>query len=281
MRSRRVSASTREIVRKTTIAGVALLLVGVPLWLTVVTSMKPYADAVNLNLSFPRRWAVTGNYGTVLHDGHVWRGLENTLFVVCFAIVLTLFLGSLAAWNFGRGKTRSVRFAYYCAIAGLLLPPAVVTSVLWYQRLHLYGSRFGLVAFYVGAFLPLAIFLMTGFVKTIPVELEEAALMDGCSSIAIYWYIVLPLLRPALASTFIVMLILIWNDLFAAFFLLPHSNQQTLALGLFSFVSGLLYRTNWNLIMADVVVVSLPLLLIYIAAQRWLISGLTRGSVNR
>jgi raffinose/stachyose/melibiose transport system permease protein len=276
-----LSQHLRQPLRKGVLVVVAILMVGVPLWLTAVTSMKPYVEAVNLNLSLPTEWAIGANYGTVIENGHFLRGLENTVFVVSLAIAITLWFGSMAAWIFGRAKTLPVRLMYYGAITGLLLPPAVVTSVLWFQRLDLFGSRFALVAFYVGAFLPLAIFLMTGFVKTIPVEIEEAALMDGCSSIGMYRHIVLPMLRPALASTFVVMLILTWNDLFYPFFLLAHTDQQTLALGLFNFVSGQLYRTNWNLIMADVVVVSLPLLLVYAAAQRWLISGLTSGSVNR
>lgn len=276
-----VSSTFRELFRKSTLIAVAILMVGIPLWLTLVTSAKPYAEAVSLSLTLPNQWAIQSNYSSVIQEGYFLRGLQNTVLIVSLAIALTLLLGSMAAWIFGRAKTLPVRLAYYGAIVGLLLPPAVVTSVLWLQRLGLFGSRFALVAFYVGAFLPLAIFLMTGFVKTIPVEIEEAALMDGCSSVGIYRHVVLPLLRPAIASTFIVMLILTWNDLFYPFFLLAHTDQQTLALGLFNFVSGQLYRTNWNLIMADVVVVSLPLLLIYVATQRWLISGLTRGAVNR
>jgi raffinose/stachyose/melibiose transport system permease protein len=259
-------------------AGCTVLL---PLWILLVNSAKTQGDASHLGLGLPKTWKLVDNYSTVLHQGAVLHGLANTLIVTVPATLGTLVLGSFAAWIFARGRSRTLAWLYYVSIVGILVPPTIIGSVLVLKWIGLLGSYLGLILFYIGTFLSFAIFFITGFIKTIPYELEEAARIDGAGPFRIYRKIILPLLGPVLATMFIVCLLFMWNDFFYPFYILTHPDQRTLMLGLYNFVSGDLYEIRWNLAFADVVIVSLPLVLVYFVAQRRVLSGLMSGAVTK
>jgi len=259
---------------------VFLIVVAAPLWLVVVNSMKPLAEARHPTFALPETVRLVENYGIVLQEGEALRGFINSCLVTFPAIALLLFFGSMAAWVFARTTDRRVKALYYVAISGVILPAAVVTTVKVLQILGIQGTQLGLVLFYSGASMAIAIFIITGFVKNIPVELDDAARIDGASAFRTFLAVILPLLQPVLASTMIVLLLGLWNDFFWPFFLLRGPEQQTLPLGLFTFVSNNRYQLNWHLIFADVVVVSLPLLIFYIVLQRRIVAGLTGGALK-
>jgi raffinose/stachyose/melibiose transport system permease protein len=259
----------------------ALATVLIPLWIVLVNSAKPLGEANELGLGLPGSWEIGPNYSTVFHDGDFLRGLMNTLIVTIPALLGMLVFGSFAAWIFARGKSRTIRGLYYLSIVGILVPPAIVGSVLVLRWYGVGGSRLGLVFFYMGIFLSFAIFFITGFIKTIPYELEESARIDGASPVRIFRRIILPLLTPILATTFVVLLLFMWNDFIYPFYILSSSSQRTLTLGLYNFVSGYQYEVKWNLVFADVVLVSLPLVVVYFLAQRRVMSGLMGGAVNK
>ncbi|SEG88676.1 raffinose/stachyose/melibiose transport system permease protein [Nonomuraea solani] len=269
-----------NLLRQAALWTYAAVSVGVPLWLVLVTAAKPYAEAQRLSLAPPRTWHVAENLETIFADGAAVRGFVNSCLVTVPALALLLFFGAMAAWVFGRARQRGLRALYYLAISGILLPPAIVTTLQVLKAAGLDGSRLGAVLFYAGVHMSLAIFLMTGFVRGIPYEMEEAARLDGCSTLGVFLRIVLPSLRPVLLTAGVFLALQIWNDFFYAFFLLHGSERQTLPLGLFGFVSGNLYRTNWQLIFADVIVVSLPLVAVYLVAQKRIVSGLLSGAVK-
>lgn len=253
----------------------------VPLWMIIVNSFKPLGEASHPNLRLPTEWVAGANYSTVINEGQALTGLKNTVLITVPAILLIVLLGALASWVFARSKQRGITALYFVAISGILLPPAIVTTVLVLKQLGIYGGLLGVAVFYVGVYLSFAIFFLTGFVKTVPLELEEAARIEGCGPLATFWYAVFPLLRPAIASTTVVILLAVWNDFFYPFFLIDSDEKNTLTLGLYAFVSGYQYEIRWNLVFADVVVVSLPLVVVYVLAQRHIVAGLTGGAVNR
>lgn len=272
--------SRRAMARSAVAVALTILLVALPLWLLVVNSFKDLAEAADLTLGLPEHWKIRENYGTVIHQGNAIRGLRNSLLVVVPSVGLCVVLGALAGWVFARTTLAAVKTVYYVVIAGLIVPGSIVTSVLWMQKYHLYGTRLGMIAFYVGVFLPLSIFLVAGFVKTIPLEIEEAARIDGSGRLGTFMRIVFPLLVPILATLTVLLSVAAWNDFFSPLFMLPHSDQATLPLGLYAFAASSQWQLRWNLILADVVLVSMPLVLVYLVAQRWIISGLTAGSIR-
>ena len=258
----------------------ALVFVGIPLWLVLVTSAKPQAEAIKPNLALPQHWQPGTNYRTSFDEGQMLRGFLNSTLVVVPSVILVLLLGAGAAWVFARRSGRLVSAAYALTISGLLLPPAVITIVMELRQLGIANTRPGMIAVYTGMYLSTSIFFMTGFIRTLPYELEEAARIDGAGSFTVFRRIVLPLLRPVIATATIMVMLFAWSDVFYAFFVLGGGPDATLPLGLYQVASAALYLNNWHLIFAYVALMSLPMVAVFVIAQRRIISGITSGAVK-
>jgi raffinose/stachyose/melibiose transport system permease protein len=275
---------TRPVIAKSIryalLSAAAFVLIGIPFWMILINSAKPFQEAQNPGFGLPHHWALISNFREVIDQGAAGTGLLNSIAITGSTVALVLLLGSMAAWVFARSQSRTVRTLFYLSIVGILIPTPVITSVYLDAQLGISGSRTSLVGGYSGVYLSLAIFLITGFVRTIPRELEEAAQIDGASRLRIFWQIIFPLLRPVLFAAGVVLWVYVWNDFFFAFFLLDGSSKQTLPLGLFSVVSSNSHSTNWNYVFADVIVVSLPLVLVFVVGQRRILAGVMAGGVK-
>lgn len=280
MTSARRARRTRSVALDSALWLAVVLLIGMPFYLALVTASKTGEQAKLVSLDLPQPFVLWENLTRVVTDGNGVGGLLNSVFITVPAIVLTLLFGAMAAWVFARGKTRSVQALYYLAVAGILLPPSIITTIRVLQATGLYGGPVGLILFYCGAYMGIAIFLMTGFVKAIPYSLEEAAQLDGAGTLRVFWHIIVPSLRPVLLTSGVFLALGIWNDFFYAYFLLPDPANATLPLGLFNFASANQYELNWNLIFAHAVFTSLPLLILFMFAQRRIISGFLGGGVK-
>lgn len=256
----------------------AVVTVGVPLWLLVMNSFKSESEAAFLSLGLPSEWRIVDNYSTIIDKAHVARGLLNNLIVIAPSIFLILLLAPLAAWPLARHSSRSSRFWYTAAIAGIFFPPSMVPILLTERALHIDGSYLGLVLYYVGAHMPFAVFMVTGFIKAIPRELEEAARLDGAGIWETYVTILLPLLRPILATVFVLLIFGMWNDFYSPIFLLRGQDQQTLVLSLYDVAQQDIRLVRYNLVFAFIVLLALPLLGVMIAMYRQLTEGLTHGA---
>jgi len=274
------SRGWRRLVHPVVVVGLLLFALGVPLWLVVVTSGKSRGDALSPSLALPKHgWHFGANYSKVFTDGRVWSAFVGSVSIVVPSVVLLLLFGAMAAWVFARRRGFAVSMLYAVAISGIVLPPAVITLVLLLRQLGLAGTLTGMVLVYTGIYMSTAIFFITGFIRTIPPQLEEAARVDGAGPVRIFFTIVVPLLRPVLATATILICLYIWNDVFYAFFVIG-GRKDTLPLNLFQVASAGLYLNNWHLIFAYVVLMSVPLLVAFAVAQRRIISGITGGAVK-
>lgn len=256
-----------------------VLLIGLPLWIVVVTAGKTQGEALDPDLSLPTTWQYAENFAAVWEQGRVPAAFFGSLLVMVPAVVGVLALGSLASWVLARRSSRLMAVLYALAISGIVLPPAVVTVVLLLRQLGLAGTAVGMIGVYMGMYLSTVIFFVTGFIRTIPLELEEAARVDGAGPLRVFGRIILPLLAPVLSTATILICLYVWNDVFYAFFVVG-GRLDTLPLNLFQVASAGLYLENWHLIFAYVVLMSLPLLVVFIVAQRKIISGITSGAVK-
>ena len=195
------------------------------------------------------------------------------------AVVIVLVCGSMASWILARRTSRVGSFVYALCISGIVLPPAVVTIVLLLRQLGLAGTAIGMICAYAGMYMSTVIFFVTGFVRTIPVELEEAARIDGAGPFRVFLRVILPLLTPTLATATILICLYIWNDVFYALFVVG-GRLDTLPLNLYQVASSGLYLQNWHLIFAYIILMSLPLLITFVVLQRKIISGITSGAVK-
>ncbi|WIJ45599.1 carbohydrate ABC transporter permease [Curtobacterium citreum] len=254
-------------------------LLGVPFWMVVVTAGKDQAEALNPNLSLPSHWQLLQNFGTVLTQGRMVPAFLGSMLVMVPSVLGVLVLGAMASWVLARRKGRLVSIVYALGISGIVLPPAVVTIVLLLRQLGLAGTAVGMIGVYMGMYLSTVIFFVTGFVRTIPAELEEAARVDGAGPVRVFVRIILPLLGPTLATATILICLYIWNDVFYALFVVG-GRLDTLPLNLYQVASSGLYLQNWHLIFAYIILMSLPLLVTFVVMQRKIIAGITSGAVK-
>jgi len=257
---------------------VVLVWIGGPLWTIVVNSFKTERDAALLNLSLPDEWAAAENYATVLKEGRLASGFINSLLYSGGSILIILIAGSLAAWVLARSRAPWSQPLYYLAISGVFVPPAIVTTILVMKLLGIYGQQLSIILFYAAIYLPVSVFLLTGFVRGIPFEIEEAARVDGVGPMRLYGQIILPLLRPGLITCFVLLFLVTWNDFIYPFFFLSKTAQWPITVGLYNFASGQQFTVRWNLVFAHVVLASLPAVIVFLLAQRRLIGGLMEGA---
>ncbi|MGF1667770.1 MAG: carbohydrate ABC transporter permease [Acidimicrobiia bacterium] len=259
---------------------VALFTVGVPLWMVVVNSFKTQTDAAGLGLGLPETWNAAANYREVIDASRYGLGLGNSLLVTVVSLGILLALGAPASWAFARSTSRWMRIFYTVSVFGVVLPPAVVPTVFLMRMIELQGTRTALILYTIGSRIALVVFLLTGFCKGLPRELEEAAAVDGASRLRVFRSVVLPIMGPVVAATTIILVVLIWNDFYGPIFLLTGEGRATLPLGLYRLSSGINQANAWNLVFAHVVLVSLPLIITYLLAQRKILEGVTAGAVR-
>lgn len=258
---------------------VTVTLLGIPLWMIIVTAGKTQAEAVIPNMSLPQDWQLLENFRTVIVDGEMLSAFAGSLLVTAPAVFLSLLFGSMAAWILARRTSRVMSVVYALFISGVILPPSVITIMMLLRILGLTGTALGMISVYVGIYLSIVIFFITGFIRTIPPSLEESARIDGASPHRIFFSIIFPLLRPTLASATILIVLYIWNDVFYALFILA-GKMDTLPLNLYNVASQGLHLNNWHLIFAYIILMTLPLLVIFVLGQRKIISGITGGAVK-
>lgn len=270
----------RSAVKYVAVTLFAIPWVGVPLWLMLVNSLKTAGEAAELSLALPSRWVAPENYAAVFVEGGYLTGLRNSVLIAVPTVIVVLLLGAMAAWAYARSTRMSFQVLFYVTSLSILLPPAVIPTIFVLTSVGLDGSLAGYALMMMGTRMGLIVFLTTGFVRGIPVELEEAAAIDGAHRLRIFRSVLLPLLRPTLFVGGVLLVIQVWNDFFFALLLLKTSANATLPLTLFSFASASTTSLNWNLVFAHVIMTSLPLIVVYLIAQRRVLAGLTEGGVK-
>ncbi|MFP7695862.1 carbohydrate ABC transporter permease [Trueperella sp. LYQ143] len=269
----------RETLHALAVILVLMVLLGIPFWLLIITAAKNQGEAINPSMSLPSSWHLLENFATVLTDGEMIKAFFGSVLVAVPSVFLALLFGSMASWVLARRTTRPMAFLYALCISGLILPPAVVTVMMLLKMIGLAGTAPGMICVYVGIYLSTVIFFVTGFIRTIPISLEEAARIDGAKPARIFFTIILPLLGPTLATATILVTLYIWNDVFYSLFILS-GKMDLLPLNLYNVASAGLYLNNWHLIFAYIILMSLPLLGIFAFTQRRIISGITGGAVK-
>ncbi len=278
----RVRLNLYAIVRYVILTVVALAVL-LPLVYAVLGGAKEKGQLIGDPVSLiPNPWVLT-NYTDVVfgqNSGAFWQQFENSLIVAVISVGMTVSFASLAAFTFARLAFRGREAFYTLFTLGLLFPAAVAILPLFIliRDLGLTGSLLG-VALPQAAFgLPLTIIILRPFFKSIPVELEDAAKIDGCSSFGFFWRILLPLARPALATVSIIAVVGTWNAFMLPLIVLSSDNTWTLPLGVMNF-SGQ-YSSDQARILAFTVVSIIPAVVFYLFAERQLITGLTGGAVK-
>lgn len=208
--------------------------------------------------------------------------LLNSLMTTGIAVVVIVFVATMAAWPIGRIKTRTARFFYYFFISGLIIPSqmVIVPIAQTFNRLNIPNTRFTPVIMFVTCSLPFSVFLFAGFMKSVPGEIEESAYMDGASLWQRFSTIVFPLLKPALVSVVITQGMWIWNDYFYPMVFIAKKAQYSLPVGMLQFLGDKENPAQWNVLFAACVLCALPLVVFFMALQKQFINGIAAGAVK-
>jgi raffinose/stachyose/melibiose transport system permease protein len=252
-----------------------------PIILVIMNSFKAKRAIFNTPLQPPMPWNVDLiGYYKVFGDSSVGTYYLNSITVTVGTIFFTLLFGAMAAWALTEYRFRwNTLLALFLSI-GIMVPIRLgsVSIIQLVSDLNLINTLTALVLVYTAQNLPLSIFILSEFIQQIPKDLREAGRCDGLSEYSIFFYIVLPLLRPAMATVAVFTMIPVWNDLWFPLLLAPTGGKQTITLGVQQFLGQ--YITDWNSVLAALSTAIIPVLLLYVIFSRQLIRGLTSGAVK-
>jgi len=255
------------------------LLVLFPLWTMLINSFKFKNDIYRDPFGLPPRWNFEG-YLTVFSNSPFPRYFLNSLLATILSLALIVVLGSLAAYGCVRWKSRYARWLYLFFVAGLTVPIKIgsVNLLQIMIALGLLDKTLSVVPVYVAMGLPIAVFTLYEFIRGIPGELVEAALIDGAGHFKIYRSIIVRLVTPAIATVAIFNLVPIWNDLWFPLIFIRKDDQRTLILGVTRLFGE--YQTDWSKILAVLSLSCVPVILLYLLMAKQFIAGLTAGAVK-
>jgi ABC-type glycerol-3-phosphate transport system permease component len=278
---RRRTTGVRFRLRPAVVGGYAILvLLGliylIPLLFVLsVSLMSSRQFAINAaSIPDPIMWS---NYTTAWVKGTFSIYFVNSV-IYTFAIVSgTLLISTLAAFPIARGHLRGTNLFYIVFLSGILLPVGYIPQFFILQNLGLFNTQVGYILLWCSR-VALPIFVLTGFIKTIPTELDDAAAIDGCSYIRYVLQIILPLLKPALSVVGLILAIRVWNDIIGPVIFLPSKNIKPISAGLLQFFAE--NAADWTLIAAAILITALPLVVLYVFAQRYIVAGITSGAIK-
>ena len=254
-----------------------------PLYMTVIIAFKKPSEMTNDvagALAFPQKWSFE-NFAEAMRVTDFWHSLGNSLLITGVTVVLCILIHSLAGYLIGRKmKQRKIfKISYYYIVSGMFVPFAVLMMPLVKETAQLgIANRFGVIVLYVVFFMPMNVLLYSGYLNNIPMALEEAACVDGAGVWQTYWKIVFPLLKPTIATVAIIDAMAFWNDYLLPSLVLGRKELYTLPIATQAFYGT--YSTDMGLVMAALLLAMLPILILYLFLQRYIVEGVTSGAVK-
>jgi raffinose/stachyose/melibiose transport system permease protein len=250
-----------------------------PMVIVVLSAFKTTAELYTSPFSLPQSFSLA-NFETIWRETTFPRYLANSLVVTGSSIAAIVIVGTMAAYALARYTFAGNELIYLFFLAGLMLPLKLAIIPLFIQlaSMGLIDSRAGLVLIYTAMGLPSAIFILTGYLRSLPKELEESARIDGASEARIMWSVMLPLARPAMVIAAINNAVPIWNDFFFPLVFIQTDRLKTLPQGLTIFMGE--FNTEWGVLFAGLTLAALPITLLYIVLSRQFVAGMTQGAVK-
>lgn len=250
-----------------------------PFYLLVVNTFKTMSQITSSPLTLPQAVRFDA-YTRAWQDANLGSYYKNSVIVSGVSVVLSVSISSLAAYAFSRLRFPGKQLLFFFLLAGVMLPLQIALVPLYrlLNSMDLISSYEGLIALYVAFTIPFGIFVLTGFYRAIPVEIEEAALIDGCGWFQSYWRVVIPLAAPGLVTMIILEFIWFWNEYLVALTMIQKEAVRTVMLGVM--VMANTYQLDFSLLTAGTVIAVIPPIMVYVFFQRYLIRGLTAGAIK-
>lgn len=256
-----------------------------PIYIIIVNSFKDRQELYENALAFPKNFSFK-YYLEAMEKMNFLNALGNSLYITIISVGIIVVLSSMTAWMLARTDNKLSKFIFMTFIATMLIPfqtlmmPLMQLMSTITNTLHIpmFNTREGLIFMHVGFSSSISVFLYHGFVKSIPITLEEAATIDGASKFGVFWRIIFPMLKPITVTVMILNVINIWNDYLLPSLTLTDKGLRTIPLSTFYFFGE--FTIKWNLAMAGLMLTIIPVVIFYVLAQRHIIKGIGEGAVK-
>ncbi|WGT48552.1 carbohydrate ABC transporter permease [Tessaracoccus lacteus] len=252
----------------------------VPFAFIFTMSAKTGPEAARLQFSWPTEFVLWENIVAVFQARNYMLivAFINSFTLTVFSVALMVVFGAMVAYVLDRRKSKLNGLINAAILAGLIVPPAVVPTIWVMQSLGIFKTLFGLILIEVAFGLSFTILVMRAFIATIPREIDEAAIVDGAGPLRLFFRVILPLLKPTIVTIVVVQSIFVFNDFQNPLYFLPGDANATVQLTLFNFQSQ--FVTSYNLLFTNILVITIPMLVMYLIFQRQIVSGMTAGAVK-
>ena len=273
-----------KVLRRNLVGIVAVLLSVlvflVPFAFIILTAAKSAPDAARLDIALPTEWMIWQNFTEVLQtrDYMVVRAFVNSTVLTVVSVTLMVVMAAMVGYVLQRRSSRWNPLVNFLVLAGLIVPPAVVPTIWVLQTIGLFKTMPGMIFIEATFGLSFCILLFRAFVSTIPKELDEAAIIDGSGPIRLFFQVVLPLLKPVIVTVVVVQAVAVFNDFTGPLYFLPGDDNATVQLTLYNFQSQTL--NQWNLLFMNILLITIPPLVMYIFFNRQIVAGMTSGAVK-
>ena len=254
-----------------------------PLYLTIVIAFKQPSEMTNSIsgiLSLPKTWSLN-NFREAMEVTDFWNSLKNSLLISVLTVGLSILLHSLMGYALGRNKAGSkfYNFVYLFIVSGMFVPFAILMMPLVKQTAQMgIDNWFGVILCYLVFYMPMNVMLYSGYLKNIPIALEEAAFVDGATTWSTYWKIIFPIMTPMHATVAVLTALGTWNDVMTPLVIMSGTGVNTLPLAQLTFQTQ--FGTNYNLAFASYLLALLPILIFYLVCQKQIINGVVNGAVK-
>jgi raffinose/stachyose/melibiose transport system permease protein len=278
MRNRRPRAMSYLISAVSVLVSVVVFLV--PFAFIVLTAVKDRSQAADLDFSWPNQFQFAQNLNDVLaaRDYMVIIAFINSTILTVASVAVMVVLAAMVAFVLQRRASRWTGFINFLVLSGLIIPPAVVPTIWVLQGLGLFRTMPGLILVEIAFGLSFSILLFRAFIATIPRELDEAAVIDGAGPVRLFVRVIFPLLRSVAITVIVVQSVVVFNDFTNPLYFLPGDKNATVQLTLFNFQSQ--YSTQYNLLFMNMLLITIPPLVMFLFFNRRIVAGLTAGAIK-
>jgi len=277
----------RAVKIRSTVVGLVAILLSVIVFLVpfafiVLTAAKTPKDAAALGFTWPKEFAFFDNLVTVLttRDGMIVRAFFNSAILTIASVAIMVVFASMVGYVLQRKRSRINGVINFFVLAGLIVPPAVVPTIWVLQGLELFKTLPGLILVEATFGLSFCVLLFRAFVASIPKELDEAAVIDGAGPIRLFFTVILPLLRPVIVTVIVVQAVAVFNDFTNPLYFLPGDENATVQLTLYNFLGSTTSASQNNLMFMDILLITIPPLVMYIFFNRQIVAGMTSGAIK-
>ena len=267
----------------TILLGLGCLTIFFPLYMAVIIAFKQPSEMTNDvagALAFPSQWSLS-NFAEAMRVTDFWHSLSNSLIITVITVVLALLVHGIAGYAIGRSMagSKGYKFIYYYIVSGMFVPFAILMMPLVKQTAQMgIANRVGVIILYLVFYMPINLLLYTGYLKNIPLALEEAANVDGATTWYMYWKIIFPMMKPMHATVAVLTALAVWNDVMTPLVIMGGTDMNTLPLAQLNFQTQ--FGTNYNLAFASYLLALLPILIFYLICQKQIIGGVASGAVK-